>query len=408
LATTDKNQKQLAALPLWRRAAILFVNTLRWVFRTFIAVLTFVIASLFLISAFSDWFSPDFWTLSAYMGLFFPAFALLILGWLVFLLVAHRWKQVIFVILVLLVGSERLWRYCPLHIGQQEVLTALTHDDGEILPIDVDSLKILTYNTHTMGGIRLPDVKTPVKVFDIVRQSGADIVCLQEYAFSKSPKGHSETDLRKRLSDIYPYYGFVTNKGQTAMGVAMFSKYPILKYEKIDEDQYQGAIAYAEVDFHGRSLALVNCYMQSFQIPNAEREFMNEMGKKFETDSIARLEKGLRNLSRAFRARAKQSLQVRDYLVSHKELASKPLLVLGDMNDTPISFTYNKLRDDLSDTWVEAGFGPGISFRMFPFWFRIDHIFHSSHLRALDIKVLRDAKQSDHYPVFASYQLLPE
>lgn len=77
------------------------------------------------------------------------------------------------------------------------------------------------------------------------------------------------------------------------------------------------------------------------------------------------------------------------------------------MNDTPTSFAYRSMRGDLDDTWQEAGFGPGISYREAPFWFRIDHIFHSKHFRVLNVKVLRDMKYSDHYPVMATFQLLP-
>lgn len=405
--TAKKNQKQLAALPVWRRAAILFTKTLRWTFRTFVAVLTSLIALLFIASAFSDWFSPNYWLLSAYLGLFFPIFAAVILVWATILAIARRWKQLIVIAVVLLLGSERLWRYCPINLFDKNVIETEEQADGNILPIEVETLKVMTYNTHAMGEVRLPDATTHIDVIDVVRNSGADIVCLQEYAFAKAKNGHNEEEVRSLYKDIYPYYGFITNKGQTAMGVAILSKYPITKNEAIDNKTYHGATTYSEIDYKGRKIAFVNCYMQSFQIPPAERTFMNEMGKNFETDSIARLEKGLRQLSSAFRDRAKQSLQVVDYLAAKKELNKTPLFVLGDMNDTPISFTYNKMCGNLSDTWEEAGLGPGITFRMFPYWFRIDHIFHSSHIRALNIEVLNDVKYSDHYPVLATYQLLP-
>lgn len=364
-------------------------------------------ASLFLVSAFSDWFSPDYWILSAYLGLFFPVFVLLLLGWSAFLAVARRWRQLIVVAVVLLVGGERLWRYCPLHFGQQDALTELTLDDGTKRSLEVDTLRVMTYNTHAMGEIKLPDAQSPIPVLDVVVASGADIVCLQEYAFAKSKSGHHEEELRLRMKNVYPYYAFVNNMGQDAMGVAVFSKYPILKFEAIDNISYHGATTYGEISIKGHTLALVNCYMQSFQIPNAERAFMHDMGKNFETDSIARLEKGLRQLSKAFRHRARQSLIVAEYL-DKRDMSQTPLLVLGDMNDTPISFTYNKMCGKLTDTWEEVGFGPGISYRFFPFWFRIDHIFHSSHLRALDIEIMRNVKYSDHYPVMATYQLLPQ
>lgn len=408
MATTDKNQKSLAALPFWRRAAILFMNTLRWVFRTIVAVLTVLFSSLFLISAFSDFISPDYWVLSAYFGLFFPFFVFAILGWAVFLAIARRWKYLLVVGLVLLAGGIRIWRYCPIHFSKADAVTEQIMPDGTTQVIEVDSLRVLTYNTMALGCVKLnrPDIDIPI--FDYIRQTGADVVCLQEYAFSSKPEGQSEKRLKEALKDIYPYYAYVNNYTRTNCGSALFSKYPITRYERIDTKKYFGSAAYGELDLKGRKLALVNCYLQSYQIPNKERSFMNEMGKHFEADSLERLGEGLRRLGDAYRHRALQARLIREFVDKQPDIKNTPLLILGDMNDTPISFTYSHMSEGLSDTWMEVGCGPGISFREFPFWFRIDHIFHSDHLRALDVEMNSKVRHSDHFPILATFQLLPE
>ena len=61
-----------------------------------------------------------------------------------------------------------------------------------------------------------------------------------------------------------------------------------------------------------------------------------------------------------------------------------------------------------NDAWQETGFGPGITYRAHHFWFRIDHLLHSKHFRALHSRVRKDVKLSDHYPVEATFQILPQ
>lgn len=86
--------------------------------------------------------------------------------------------------------------------------------------------------------------------------------------------------------------------------------------------------------------------------------------------------------------------------------AEVPLIICGDFNDTPVSYCYQQIRGALSDSWEEAGWGPGITYNRNKFWFRIDHIFHSKHFKTIDIKVLDEYSYSDHYPVLATVDLL--
>lgn len=121
------------------------------------------------------------------------------------------------------------------------------------------------------------------------------------------------------------------------------------------------------------------------------------------------MEEGMRQLSPSFRNRTVQVASLNRFLSERrkKDNSEKPFIMCGDMNDTPASFAYRSLRGNLYDTWEDAGFGPGITFRKAPFWFRIDHIFHSRHFHTLDVRVVKEEENSDHYPVMATFQLLP-
>lgn len=374
-----------------------------------ITVLTLLLALLLVGSAFSDMVSPTVWMVAAFLGLFFPVFLGLAIGWLVMLLLLHRWRMSLVIVLALLLCCGRIWRYCPMHVGQQEAITNEMQVDGQSGRTPVDTFRVLTYNTCATGKAKLWRKDEPIPVFDLARESGADIVCFQEYQFSRKG-GYEESLLRGLLRREYPYYFYMPYAKDSNLGLSVYSKWPILKSEKIDkkEKDYFWA-TYHEISVRGRRIALVNCHLKTNSISAKNRQLYHNQVSHFHSDSLKQMREGLHQLVPSFRIRTSQVAGINRFLEKKRADRKEPLpmLICGDMNDTPTSFTYRAMRGDMGDAWVDAGFGPGISFRGMPFWFRIDHVFHSEHFHTLDAEVLRDAKMSDHYPVMVTFQLLP-
>ncbi len=81
-----------------------------------------------------------------------------------------------------------------------------------------------------------------------------------------------------------------------------------------------------------------------------------------------------------------------------------PAIICGDFNQTPSSSFIVDLRETFVDAWIEAGCGLGFSwFNPFPL-FRIDYIFHSSHLRTIYCTTIKN-EYSDHLGLFAVMSL---
>ena len=81
-------------------------------------------------------------------------------------------------------------------------------------------------------------------------------------------------------------------------------------------------------------------------------------------------------------------------------LSPYPVVVCGDFNDTPLSYTYKKIKKELKDAFIEKGRGLGHTYiGEFPS-FRIDYILHSDDLETVGYQ--RDmVTYSDHYPIKA-------
>ena len=370
-------------------------------------MLTFALCLILIASAFSDYINPTIWVLPSFLGIAFGVILVLALLWFLVLLLFRRWHSLLVLLATLAIVSIPAWRYCPLHLkGGPEPLTVT--DEGE--EIAVDTLRVFSFSTNIMGQTHLSRIKEHIPVIDIVRKSGADIVCLQEYSFTLKSGGHTEQELRGELKDLYPYYDFMPNDQRKALGIAVFSKHPIRKAIRIDKRKkgYFSAMYY-QLDVRGRTMGLVNMHLRSNMIDPKDRILYDEMIEKFEPDSLDRIRTGMmRALAQAYRLRSAESAMLRQVLLDqHPD--DMPLLICGDMNDTPISYCYQSLRQvGLYDTWQETGVGPGITYRAHHFWFRIDHLLHSKHFRALHSRVRKDVKISDHYPVEATFQILPQ
>jgi endonuclease/exonuclease/phosphatase family metal-dependent hydrolase len=74
-------------------------------------------------------------------------------------------------------------------------------------------------------------------------------------------------------------------------------------------------------------------------------------------------------------------------------------VILGDLNAVPDSEEMDLIRQaGLIDSWIEAGSGAGYTFNSFDRFQRIDWIWHTEDLVALDVEVI-SSTASDHLPV---------
>lgn len=387
------------------RTRKVLASIFEWTFRSVMGVLTLAVCGLLVMAAYSDYVDPTRWVLPSFLGIAFGPILVAGLVWALMLTVLRRWHCLAAMGLTLLLICMPAFRICPLHLMGGPV--PLTHNaTGEPLE-GVDSLRVFSFNTNLMGQSHLSQIGEKIKVIDLVRQSEADVVCLQEYGFTLKKGGHTELELRDELKDLYPYYDFTPNDGRKALGIALFSKYPIRKGTRVDKrkSDYFSAMYY-QLEVKGRRIGIVNMHMRSNLIKMKDRALYEEMVDHFEADSLERIRTGMmRSLANAYCRRGEDIKMMCSFLQEvHPD--GMPLLVCGDMNDTPVSYCHRRLRGlGLQDSWQQTGNGPGHTYRQHYMWVRIDHIFHNEGLHALRMRVRRDVLLSDHYPLEATFQL---
>jgi len=106
-----------------------------------------------------------------------------------------------------------------------------------------------------------------------------------------------------------------------------------------------------------------------------------------------------KSLKKGFVKRALQAQVVKGNINRSKY----PVIVLGDFNDTPVSYSYRKIRKGLNDSFVNSGYGAGFTYRGNYPPNRIDYILYDDSLVNSFFEI-KKVKYSDHYPIVAYFR----
>lgn len=259
------------------------------------------------------------------------------------------------------------------------------------------TLRLLTYNTWMLGGMQPHTAGKPNPVLRYVAGSGADVVCLQEFGVARGRL--TEADVRRALS-AYPYRHiyYKSDRGGRRMGIATFSKYPIVRRATVDfPSRYNEAIR-TDIVVGGDTVRVINCHLESNRLTEKDKAMPAELRRNFDTEHLTDVTAHLsRKLATAYRTRAVQA----DRVAEEVDGSPYPVVVCGDFNDVPLSYAYTRVRGGLQDAFEATGFGMGFTFHDDWMRFRIDYVLCDSAFTPLQL--VRDrVPYSDHYPLLCT------
>ncbi len=254
-------------------------------------------------------------------------------------------------------------------------------------------LKVMTYNVRMFNSYQwIPEEGVPNKIKKEVDTEKPDIFMVQEYY-----KGKITPDFGFNYSFVKP-----TNVSGN-YGLSIFSKYPIVNTGTLDlmdlgesQSSYNNQFIFADIDWNGKKVRAINIHLASVGLETGDYQRLQKPNEGSQEEIKDGFLKIFKQLNRAFKKRAEQIVALKRAINS----SPYPVIVCGDFNDTPQSFTYHQVDLLLEDTYMAEGTGFGKTYVRGPIPFRIDYIFHSEELKTLDFKVGKN-KLSDHFPVIA-------
>ena len=318
-----------------------------------------------------------------FFGLTYPIFLVLTLVWLV-LWAVFRSRWAIYCLVVLLIGGKLHFRNFSLSTSTSE----LKQESG---------IKVLSYN------VRLFDLFNPSfsnaldsrnQIFEFIRSQEPDLLCLQEYYRQDKPTDFEVIDSLNLIMKTRDYHERSAHKRRTRenYGIAMFSKYPMIARGDVMFEQ-QGVqdfnyCIFADIVKGSDTFRVYNVHLQSIRLhaePNMEGNEVQAYGSKKGALAVYRKLRG------AFEKRADQARRV----VEHLKTSPYPVIVCGDFNDTPMSYTYNQFQLALLDAFSASGKGLGTTYVGRLPAGRIDYLFYSPLLSASQFQIQKQTR-SDH------------
>ncbi len=241
-------------------------------------------------------------------------------------------------------------------------------------------VSVLTWNIHhgTDHQGRLDLERTA----EVIRESGAELVALQEVDRHWSDRSRftdqarilgEKLDMRVCFAPIYSLDPQKEGEPRREYGLAILSRYPITSFKNHELSRISSLEPERGIQsLPGFPEAVINLKGQKVHLFNTHLSWM---------DADLRL---------------KEAEEMLDIMAK----ADHPVILTGDMNALPGTREIHRLEQEMTDTFKAAGEGDGFTYPVLDPRRRIDFIFSSREIRALDSRVIQDVG-SDHYPVLS-------
>jgi endonuclease/exonuclease/phosphatase family metal-dependent hydrolase len=349
-------------------------------FRNIFITLNSIAALLLFLSYLSIYNPPAKAWYMAFFGLCYPVFLVInvcfVLWWLI------RWKKAVFISLVtILIGFNYMAGFI------QFSFSSYSPQPGDI--------KILSYNVRKFNYGEKKDCPASTEYIKFIRRQNPSIICMQEFFASPKIKITPQS-LRQDLKKLpYAYHGFTEIvKGNSRFGTATYSKFPIVNKGNIEFKNSANSCIFTDLKIGDDTLRVYNCHLQSIHLLKSNFDFIDSLVNNTSNAKI----NGIRTImSRLKNAYIKRSNQV-DLIAGHIASSPYPVIVCGDFNDTPVSYTYHKLHKELRDAFRESGRGVSKTYAGHLPYLRIDYILHSRTYESFGFQRI-GVELSDHYPI---------
>lgn len=312
------------------------------------------------------------------VGLFAPILYIMVMICTLLWLIMRRWVLALIFMVLLIPGLFHFNDFFNLKVMLEEQKP--------------ENSRELTIMTHNVRGFYNDNGNRKVQEYVdyLAMNELPDIICLQEFPCEAQGISSLDTLFEGRYDRVY--MAEAEEGGEYA--VRTYSRYPIIRQGSVAGEgrgtSHWCDIVYKQYD----TIRIFNNHLYTMSI------------SKDDTEDIARgkiLQDGDRMLSIVNRIADNSSIRASHVDTLRYIIDNTPYrhIVCGDFNDTPMSYVYSLLSENLYDTFVESGNGYGYTFRPMRGMLRIDYILRSEGLESLGYAADESATFSDHLPVYA-------
>lgn len=325
------------------------------------------------------------------LGLAFPFILLAALFCTLTLFFIKKGLATIVLVLIFLVGFKNIHNSFAFNTG------------GWSMEKDSATLRIMTWNVASFINTWPPDspqAQPRLAMYDVIKRYNPDVLCLQEF---RDIRGPGYISVKDEVLKMYPY-AYISNDSVAQVlntpnigysGSAIFSRLPLLDSGRINlrHEITNENLIYSDVVYNRKRLRVFTGHLASLNLY---------------IDTLLEPPTHLNIYEKTFKRKHKIEARFREGEIWHQKQVNiiraeikkspYPIIYCGDNNATPASYSYNLLKGDLQDAFLQKGFGLGCTFYGISPTLRIDVCLPHPQFKVLQCTVPQD-KLSDHYPV---------
>jgi endonuclease/exonuclease/phosphatase family metal-dependent hydrolase len=342
--------------------------------------------TLLLVSFSAGYVPPSSSKLFSLMGLAFPIIWTLAFASLILLLITRLKWYFIGSILVLLLTLPVMLRHFNISFLKNATPSAYS-----------------LFNLNTFG-LRYPDsvsnqLTNQELINHYINNGRYTIACFQEYPMKGAKHGKFYENVDNGLNLNYiEMSAYNWDQKYTDYILLTASRYPIVKSEIFKYDSLAFAM-YTDINFPEGIIRVYNVHLQSIKLLK-EKELLTSDGYNKPKRFFDHIKSAIRKLNVAFLIRENQSLILSESLKD----CPYPIIIAGDLNDTPVSYTYRKISRGLKDASKKGYMGFKRTYKLSNIPLQIDYILHSSAIKSHEYKVI-DPLISDHYAISSNFNI---
>ncbi len=342
-----------------------------------VLILSAVMFALILLTLVTSYYDPSVSWIFPVVGLITPAILLATFLLTLYWIIRWRWRFASLLFLPLLISLPRLSHYARLDTAKHY---------GELPRRGV--VRVMSYNVRELVDDN-GTVSTPF-IADFIEDQRPDIVCLQEFNASRM----KEADEPQLIRNYHRAH---------EKNLAIYSRYKIIETSEnlVNSDFKSGNGFWADILIGEDTVRLYNIHLHSTTITRDDDAYLSNM--EFVNDSLS--EDALRSIIQRFRNSSIGRADQADSIAHSIAQTAHRVVVCGDFNDTPNSYTFRKISKGLQDSFQEVGVGYTHTFRGFLNLLRIDYILVEKPTKVLSYDVVDSISVSDHLPVITTLKL---
>lgn len=346
----------------------------------FVAIFAFIALVATALCAISPYVSPDAFVWTSYFGLAFWLILFADVFLFAILIFLKARKSLMISLLAFVIAVPGFMRSCSV---KKE-----TFNPGNI--------KIMSYNLANFCDItNVCRTREMVKadVIQLIKEEKPDIVCLQESGAWTNDKAD---EFGEKIGCKYHSVNKFSHRGNI-----IFSRFPLEDDEYTERFNESGAAGFVKLVKAGSSgrFYLQNTHLQSYNITKDEIDYLG--GTKNYVENSSKGKSVFTKLKDGFEARTKDT----KIIVNNLPRNGMPVIICGDFNDTPLSYTYQQMKKaGFDDAFLEAGHGIGKTYCGKLPLLRIDYFWHDENVNVFTFKTI-NKKMSDHYPIVATFNV---